>query len=239
MTIDITKNQIYHGDSLDLIKDIPDNTIDLLLTDPPYNITQKNNFKTMGRRGIEWEWDGGFDQKKWLELIEPKLKKGANIVIFNDWKNLGNIAEHMTTLGIIPKKDICYSKKNPMPRNVDRSFVSAREYAIWGVKPGKWTFNKRKGVPYETGLFNYPVQHDDHPAKKPDGLFNELISLLSNKGDFVVDPFSGSGTTAFACERLGRLGACFEIDATFYNNSVAELNTIRSFINGTSSSSAG
>lgn len=137
-------NKIHKGDSLDIMGELPKESMDAIITDPPYNISRVNNFKTMGRAGIDFgEWDKDFDLVSWIELAEPLLKKGGNIVIFNDWKNLGVIADALENSGLIVKDVIRWEKTNPMPRNRDRRFVVDYEFAVWAVKKGeKWTFNR-------------------------------------------------------------------------------------------------
>ena len=69
-------NKIIQGDCLEVMKDIPDKSVDMVLTDPPYNISKKNNFKTMGRAGIDFgEWDKEFDLSSWIKEAERTLKK--------------------------------------------------------------------------------------------------------------------------------------------------------------------
>lgn len=108
---------------------------------------------------------------------------------------------------------------NPFPRNIARLPVQGAEYALWAVKPGKekWVFNRRPGLPYDRGEFEYPVVRKSvHPTKKPDALFQDLIQMFSNPGELVLDPFAGAGTTAVAAQRCGRLHISFELDPTFF-----------------------
>lgn len=98
------------GDSMKLIKRVEDESVQLLLADPPYNVTQKNNFDTMGRTGIEFAWDGDFDQLSWLDLAVPKIERGGAAVIFNDYKNIGDIAYKLIELGMEIKGDFVWSK---------------------------------------------------------------------------------------------------------------------------------
>ena len=72
----LTENNIYNMDCLEGLQLIENNTVDLLLTDPPYNISMRSNFHTMGRNGVDFgEWDKGFDQESWLYLALDKVKK--------------------------------------------------------------------------------------------------------------------------------------------------------------------
>lgn len=149
---EIIVNNIYNADCIEIIKKMGEENfqVDLILTDPPYNISKKNNFKTINRSGIDFgDWDKNFDQKKWLNNIDKILKPGGSIIIFNDWKNLGMIAEKLEEIGFDIKDLIRWIKPAPMPRNVTRRYVTDFEMAVWAVKPGaKWTFNKRADVSY-------------------------------------------------------------------------------------------
>src|SRR5277367_4514018 len=141
---------VHHGDALELLRLVPEASIRLLLADPPYNISRPNNFKTMGRYGIEFEWDGEFDQEAWIALAAPAIMPGGSIVIWNDWKNLGQVAKALERNGFIVKCDLVWNKSNPKPANIKRRFVQSREYAIWAVKKSpksiKWVFNKREDI---------------------------------------------------------------------------------------------
>ena len=106
------------GDCLERMKEIPDGSVDMVLTDPPYNIARSNNFKTMGRFGIDFgEWDKGADLFSYLDECYRVLNKNGSIVVFNSWKNLGDIARYAENLGFIAKDLLRLEKKNPMPRN--------------------------------------------------------------------------------------------------------------------------
>ena len=118
-----------------------------------------------------------------------------------------------------------------MPRNRDRRYVPAMEIMVWFVKPkGKWTFNRQNDV-YETGLFQYPSESGGgfnriHPTQKPVKLIKQLISIHSNQGDLILDPFMGSGTTAVAANELDRNYIGFEIDSNYFEKSLNRINGI-------------
>lgn len=220
-------SDIYHGDAYKLLARVIPASVRLILTDPPYNVSRKNNFQTMGRTGIDFSWDSDFDQEKWLYLADKTLKPGGSIVIWNDWKNLGLIARSLEDLGYSVKRNIIWEKKNPWPRNRDRSFVQRIETALWAVKPGaKWVFNRDKTKSFEDGIFRYGVprakkDRPRHEAKKPDNMFIELIEILSNEGEIVLDPFCGGGTTAYAAEKSGRIHISFESDKAWVKEAKA------------------
>lgn len=221
-------NKIYNEDCLVGMKNIPDGSVDLIATDPPYNIARDNNFTTMGRAGIDFgEWDKGFDQIKWLEETTRVISKNGSIVIFNAWKNLGDISRKLESLDFVVKDLIRWKKTNPMPRNRDRRYITDYECAIWAVrKNSKWTFN-RLSESYQRPEFIYSVtprsEKVGHPTQKPVALMEDLIKIHSNEGQTILDPFMGSGTTAIACMNTGRNFIGFELDETYYEKSLERI----------------
>jgi len=201
-------NKIYYMDAIEFLKKIPDNSVDLVLTDPPYNISKKNNFGTMERysqyEGMDFgEWDKEFNLISWIKIATQKMKSPSSIIIFSSWQNLKIIADELEKRDISVKRVLVLKKTNPMPVNRDRLFVNSFEFMIWGTKGTKWTFNRR-GV-YETGFFECKNNGiTKHPTEKQVKTIKELLEILTNENDIVLDPFLGSGTTAVACKQLGR-----------------------------------
>jgi len=221
-------NKIYFGDCLELMQQIPEKSIDFLFTDPPYNISKKNNFMSMQRinkyRGMDFgEWDKGFDQTKWLEFALPLLKDDANILIFNSWQNLKKISDFLEVNGIKTKRILVLKKTNPMPVNRDRLFTNSFEFALWAVK-GKWVFNRQNS--YETGFFECKNNGStNHPTEKQVKIIKELLIILSNAGQTILDPFSGSGTMAIACHDLKRNFVCIEKNLQYYKDAKMRYNS--------------
>ena len=205
--------------------------VDAIITDPPYGVSRKCQlgYSNMGRSGMNYgEWDYNFDQKKWIREVADLVKIGGTVIIFNDWKNLGMIAEQLEECGFIIKDIIRWVKKNPMPRNVDRRYVNDCEFAIWAVKKGKpWTFNKPKNVSYLKPEFITGVvsggKNRLHPTQKHLEVMEKLIKIHTNENDLVFDPFLGSGTTALACKNLNRNVIGSEIDEKYYKVSLERI----------------
>ena len=223
--------QLYNRDSLQLMKEIPANSVDAIITDPPYNISRDNNFTTMGRAGIDFgEWDKDFDLTSWIKVAEPLLKKGGNIVIFNSWKNMTNITKSLEENGFEVKDLIRWKKTNAMPRNRDRRFITDYEVAVWAVKKGgKWTFNRLSDtyeIPEIVGGLTPKSEKIEggHPTQKPIYVMEWLIERLTNEGDVVLDPFMGSGTTGVACKNLNRKFIGVELDENYYNIAYNRIN---------------
>ena len=216
----ITKN----NDCIIGMQELESESVNALITDPPYNIAKDNNFKSMGRAGIDFgEWDKNFNLVSWLPIAVDKVKKGGNIVIFTDWKSTTPIVEELEKLNCEVKDMIRIEKSNPMPRNRDRRFIVDYEIAIWSVKKGaKWTFN-RISETYERPLIKTKVTpksekiDEGHPTQKNVETMEWLIERLTNERDVVLDPFMGSGTTGVACQNLNRRFIGYELDENYYS----------------------
>ena len=216
---------LHLGDCLEVMKQIPDKSVDLCLTDPPYNIARKNNFSTMGRSGIDFgEWDKGFDIFSYIDQVSRILKKNGSFVVFNDWKNLGFISEYAESKDFETKDMIRLEKSNPMPRNRDRRYITDYECAIWFVKKkSKWTFN-RQDEKYQRPKFIASIESGLHPTQKNLSLMESLLKIHSNVEDIVIDPFMGSGTTGLACKNLNRNFIGIEKDPNYFEIAKRRIN---------------
>lgn len=219
----IKHNMILNEDCLVGMHALDKESVDALITDPPYNIARDNNFTTMGRAGIDFgDWDKDFDMTGWIPNAASKVKKGGNIVIFTDWKAVTPLVKKLESVGCEIKDMLRIEKSNPMPRNRDRRFITDYEIAIWAVKKGgKWTFN-RLSETYERPLIKTKVTprsektHGGHPTQKNIETMEWLLLRLTVEGDVVLDPFSGSGTTAVACINTNRNYIGFELDSEYH-----------------------
>jgi len=216
--------KLMQGDCLELLKTVPDKSIDLVITDPPYNISRENNFTSMGsacRQGMDFgEWDKDFDILGYISLLPRVLKENSNVIIFNAWENLGDIKKECKKQHIDIKRCLVLSKSNPAPFNRDRMFVNDVEFLVWGVynsndKPTNWTFNRFDGV--EKCVIQTTVQSSKlHPTMKDLKVIEYLVQVLSNEGDSVLDCFMGSGTTGVACRNLNRNFMGIEISEEYF-----------------------
>ena len=191
---------------LEFLKEVPSNSIDLVLIDPPYEISKEAGFIKGG--GVErfavsmdfGEWDKNFDG--FPDVIKEAyrvLRKGGTFISFYDLWKITKIREYMETVKFKQLRFLEWVKTNPVPINSKINYLTnSREIMISGVKDGKPTFNTK----YHNGIYSYPICHEKgrfHPNQKPLKLISELITIHSNEGDTVLDCFSGSGTTPDAC----------------------------------------
>ena len=229
--------ELINGNNLEAFSEIPDNSVDLVLTDPPYNISQKNNFETMNRQSIDFgKWDKNADILTWLTLLDRIVKKNGSVVIFNAWRNVADIADVLDASGFETKDLIRWVKDNPMPRNRDRRYVADFEQAVWAVKKrGKWTFNRLNDT-YDRPLIMSGLTpkseklFGNHPTQKPIAVMTELLMRHSNPGDVVLDPFMGSGSTGVACVNTNRDFIGIELDQTYFKIAENRINEAQMFL---------
>lgn len=214
--------KLYKGDCIEQLKNVETGSVQLLLTDPPYNIARKNNFHTMGRAGIDFgDWDKGFDLFSYIKEVPRILHKDGSVVIFNDWKNIGDIARCCEENGLVIKDMLRWEKLNPMPRNKDRRYITDYEVAVWCTNiKAKWTFNPQSETydrPKFIGSLTPGKEKTGHTTQKPVYLMEQLLKIHSNEGDTVLDMFMGSGTTGVACKNLNRNFIGIELDEAYFN----------------------
>lgn len=205
-----TRNKIIHGDFVEEIKNIADESIDLILTDIPYNVSRKTNFKTMkdrkNRIGMDFgEWDYDFNVKT-MSCVLDKIKPKGSMVVFSSFEQYSLLLETFPTM--IVKDRLIWNKTNPFPKNRDSRYMSDVELATWFTKTKKWTFN-RQSDKFDSCVMRYPTESGGgfkrfHPTQKNTKMFEELIKRHSNEGELVLDICAGSGTTGMACRNTGR-----------------------------------
>tara|TARA_A100001015_G_scaffold306155_1_gene400007 strand:+ start:1323 stop:2207 length:885 start_codon:yes stop_codon:yes gene_type:complete len=173
------------------------------------------------------DWDSKFTLESLNEFVahfyRVLRKGGTGIIFFDIWKitDLKNILESNKFKQL---RFLEWVKTNPQPLNSSRNYLTnCREIALLGVKGGNPIFNSK----YDNAIYRYPLQGGKdrfHPTQKSLPLFQDLIAKHSNPGDLVLDPFSGSGTTAVAAKLTERNFIGCEVDQKFFDKSVDRLN---------------
>ena len=218
-------NKIYHGDCLELIKEIPDKSIDLLYTDPPYN----QEFSGGGSCGHSYDYRkeemvklSSFDPISFLELVKPKLKNFHAYI----WTNKGLLREYLNWINDngFSFDILIWVKKSPIPA-CNHKYLSDVEYCIFiRGKDCHWTtglgYEKYKKVmTTEKGANNTY----GHPTQKYLWMVKKMIEVSTKKGDLVFDPFMGSGTTILACKELQRNYIGIELETKYFEMAQSRL----------------
>ena len=224
------QNQIYLGDAAELIKSLPNKSVDLIVTDPPYlgnyaggggNLTSLQYADRIRSSGLY----GGYDLKILSEFV--RVLKKINIYI---WCSRDQIYEYITYFVKTLKCNwemLIWHKTNPPPF-VCGHYLKDKEYCLYFWETGVHLFpqyDKAKTV-YSTPLNQKDGQLYGHPTIKNIDIIRNLITNSSEENDVVLDPFIGSGTTAVACKQLGRNYIGFEINEEYYKIATDRLKGI-------------
>jgi len=199
--------QLYLGDCLKVMKQIPNESIDMILTDIPYG---EVNRPSNGLRNLDKGDADIFDMPMNILINEFIRVCRGSFYIFCGWSQLGEI-KNILINNKISTRIIIWEKTNPSPMNGQYIWLSGIEPAVYGKKR-KATFNehcKNTVLRYSSGRSKL------HPTQKNLDLFEYLINVSSNENDIILDPFLGSGTTAVACKKLNRRCVGIEINEEY------------------------
>jgi len=244
----IELNKIYNEDCLGFMKKIPDNSVDLIFADPPYNLSKSNfkiKFSKMASKGADLntnkgEWDKFSDKdyeefsKKWIKECYRILKDNGSIWIAGTYHNIYLMGYLLNKLGFTILNEILWHKTDATPNLSCTRFVADHENFIWARKGKKHTFNYEKMKRLNGGTQMRCIWSKGktaggkkvHPTQKPEWLLERIIIASSNEGEIVFDPFMGSGTTAVVAKRLNRCFLGCEIQPEYFKISKQRLKSI-------------
>ncbi len=216
------------GDSRKLIKTIPDNSIDLLFTDPPYNIAKYStgNINLPGRTPMNndlAEWDlVNFNPKEWTEDFLRVLKPSGNLFIFTSYNQIGEWHKELD-VKFDTSQFMIWHKTNPAPKIFKSGFLNSCEmiFCCWN-KGHKWNFKSQKEMHnfIESPICMNPerVKDPKHPTQKPLKVLKKIIEIASDENDVVFDPFMGVGSIGVAARELNRKFIGFELDSNYFKS---------------------
>jgi DNA modification methylase len=214
--------KIYRGKWEEVVaRNIPINTVDLILTDPPYERARSGIIHTT-RTAINvatYDWDQL--DVGWVVAIVDFLSENGQLLAFCPLEFIGEYETAFLTAGLTYKGALIWKKTNPGTLYRSKQYLSSCEALVWGVKSNDYYFDLWKNNGAEE-VHNHRVssipQGDKrfHPTQKPVELLEEIIVRHTGEGYRVLDPFAGSGSTLVACRRVGRRGIGVEQDEEYY-----------------------
>ena len=217
---------IINKDCMEVMKNLPDNSVNLILTDPPYELETQGGVGKSGlgarakavKDNIRFVSDG-FDYEEVFQEFK-RICKPLNLYIFCSNKQISRIMSYFEK--DYPTTLLVWHKTNAIPLT-NKTYQSNAEFIVCVRDKGS-TFNNI-GVELQSKVISmpYPIGDRIHPTQKPVDLIARLLRIKSNEGDLVLDPFSGSGSTAIACHRMKRRFICVEKNKEFYEASVKRL----------------
>ncbi len=214
------------GDGVEGSKALANRSVALLLTDPPYGISnaytcenqvprrlRKNGADFIMPKGHFGNWDGPVEPRVWTDVVLPKV--GGWAVIFCAQAQIGEYTDILREHRFTAVGTLVWQKTNPVPFNHKYKPINAWEALVVGKRPGT-KFNGK--VVHNVFQCKSPSpQQRIHPTQKPLPLIQEFVQLFSDAGDVVLDPFAGSGTTLIAAHSLGRRALVYENDPTIFH----------------------
>jgi len=226
--------RLYLGDVVEILKELPEESIDLIFADPPYNLSNDGFTCHAGRRVSvnkgEWDKSRGIDEDfqfhyNWIEACKRVLKPNGTLWISGTYHSIYACGFALQKQGWHLINDICWFKPNASPNLSCRMFTASHETLLWAKKnkKAKHTFNyelmrngnwngdfikKPNKQMRSVWAINTPKngekKYGKHPTQKPEALLERIILASSNEGDIVLDPFCGSGTTGVVAIRYKR-----------------------------------
>lgn len=236
-------NEIINGNNVKIMQSLPEKSIDLIFADPPYFMNcEKDLIRYEGTKfdGVDDDWDKYDDLvaydtecKQWLGECLRILKDNGSLWAIGSFQNIHRLGYLLQDMGAWIINEIVWEKTNPVPNFNGTRFVNAQETMLWVVKnkKAKFTFNYKtmkhlNGGTQMKSVWKLPIctgnerlkdiqGHKAHNTQKPLELLKRIVLACSKPGDVVLDPFSGTGTTAHATKLLGRKYIGIELDPTY------------------------
>jgi len=200
------------GDCLQLMRDIPDSSIDAIVTDPPYGINYQSHKRTASPMFDRLQNDDNDSRFETYAQFNRLLKDNSVAVCFCSFKNYAyDYIELIKYFDI--KNTIIWHKGGGGIGDLKHSLVTDYEMAIVAHKGNCPIRGKREGSVWEVGkVFAGDMVH---PTEKPTGIIMRILEQFTDRDALVLDPYLGSGTTAVACEKTGRRWIGMEIDEQY------------------------
>ena len=250
-------NQIIAGDCIEVMRSLPEGSVDLIFADPPYNLQLRGDLHRPDNSQVDavddaWDQFASFEAydnftRDWLSAARRLLKPNGAIWVIGSYHNIFRVGAALQNEGFWILNDVVWRKSNPMPNFRGKRLTNAHETMIWASKEegAKYTFNYEvlkalnEGIqmrsdwvlPLCTGHERLKDENGDkaHPTQKPESLLHRIILGTSQPGDVVLDPFFGTGTTGAVAKMLGREYIGIEREEAYRKVAEKRLKNVRKF----------
>lgn len=248
-------NRIRVGDCVEMMNSMEPESVDMIFADPPYNLQLGGELLRPNHTrvdGVDDDWDkfNDFEEydrftREWLSAARRLLKPHGTLWVIGSYHNIFRVGATIQNLGMWILNDIVWRKTNPMPNFRGTRFANAHETLIWCSrdKDARYRFNYdamknlnedlQMRSDWLLPICSGPERLRDgqgrktHPTQKPESLLYRVIMSSTRRGDVVLDPFFGSGTTGAVAKRLGRKWIGLERDETYARAAQARIDQIQ------------
>jgi len=239
-----TNMMLIKGNCLEAMQNVKDDSVNLIVTDPPYNLgnfmrnrdtnlkkMRENFFGDAGWDDLEYdEWSNNMDA--FFKESQRILKKGGAMIVFMSLIKMETLIRLAEDNRLYYKTTGIWHKTNPMPRNMNLHFINSVEgWAYFINKTRTGTFNNNSMAIHdfiESSLTpGNEKKYGGHPTQKPESVIKHFIELLSKPGDVVMDPFMGSGTTGVVSKRYGRNFIGIELQESYFDVALKRISDVR------------
>ncbi|MCE7886113.1 MAG: site-specific DNA-methyltransferase [Alphaproteobacteria bacterium PRO2] len=236
-------DSILIGDCVKIMKSLPAKSVDCIFADPPYNLQLNGNLHRPNNTlvdAVDDDWDQfeslkSYDEftREWLAAARETLKPDGSVWVIGSYHNIFRLGYILQDLGFWILNDVIWRKSNPMPNFRGRRFTNAHETLIWAAKSKKskyfFNYDAMKSLnedlqmrsdwylPICTGAERLKNADGEkaHPTQKPESLLYRVMMSSTRKGDTILDPFFGTGTTGAVAKQLGRHYIGIEREKTY------------------------
>ncbi len=248
-------NSIIKGDCIAALEKLPDNCVDVIFADPPYNLQLEGDLHRPDQSRVdavndEWDQFATFEAydaftRAWLLAARRVLKPDGTIWVIGSYHNIFRVGTLLQDLGFWILNDIVWRKTNPMPNFRGRRFTNAHETMIWAspsqnAKGYTFNYDAMKMANDEVQMRSdwlFPIcnggerlkdENGDkiHPTQKPEALLHRVIMSSTKPGDTILDPFFGSGTTGAVAKRLGRNFVGIDREDKYIDAAIERINSV-------------
>ncbi|MHC4617415.1 MAG: DNA-methyltransferase [Planctomycetota bacterium] len=200
-TVDTFRNQIVRCDAETLLRSLPDNSVDMVIADPPYGVGKVSAWRSPSERFTEIAGNKSINAK-WLDDLYRVQKNTSALYVFAKWQSFGLWQLLIDKAGYNVRSCIVWDKMNHGAGDLSTTYAPRHELIMFAAK-GRHVFTNGRPV----DILRVPKVAPGnliHPYQKPMSLIAHLMFNSSSRGDIVLDPFMGSGTTALVAQQLGR-----------------------------------
>lgn len=253
--VDEWRDSILKGDCVAAMEKLPENSVDAIFADPPYNLQLGGDLHRPDQSKVDavddaWDQFDSFQAydaftRAWLLAARRVLKPNGTIWVIGSYHNIFRVGAKLQDLGFWILNDVVWRKTNPMPNFRGRRFQNAHETLIWASRDQKakgYTFNyealkaANDDVQMRTDWL-FPIctgaerlKDADggkaHPTQKPEALLARVLMASTRPGDVVLDPFFGSGTTGAVAKRLGRHFVGIDREQAYIDAAMARIEAV-------------